>query len=173
MRPKRSVILFLWAIAGHRHRENYRRHRHSGIRNFNPVPDKKIFNWIGLDPSRLFDKHSASYNSLPHVLPKSMFMSMPHVHVRDACPCFCLMSISVQNRILACSMDTDSVDMDTQHRQGHVAWIWACRMDMDTQQHVSDMQLGQNIPHAHVLVHALCQCLLHVHVHATFWHSNG
>jgi hypothetical protein len=28
-------------ISGHQHQGNYRRHRHSGIPNFSPVPDQK------------------------------------------------------------------------------------------------------------------------------------
>jgi ABC-type nickel/cobalt efflux system permease component RcnA len=35
-------------IAGHRHRGNKRRNRHSGIHTFSPVPDQKIHDCVGL-----------------------------------------------------------------------------------------------------------------------------
>ncbi len=109
--------------------------------------------WMNMETQHVLGIQHVLYWDIQHVLghaaqtwtcsmdkymlhPCFMSKSMPHVPVLAACPwsycmpIFILHSLSILHvHIHAAQIQASSIDLDTQHRFGHAAWIWTCSMD--------------------------------------------
>jgi hypothetical protein len=117
------------SIAGHRHRRNEQRNRHSGIHNFIPVPDQKMPDCVGLVWYRTCSSIVSFFHSGTRLTGCRTVRHLYTVYTMD----------------MDSSLDTDmqnghghghtawaySMDMDMQHVRGHTAWTRTCRMDND------------------------------------------